>query len=96
MPKTSILFVVGFGLNLVGIATGYGLDGRRQEILLCSSASRPALGPTQALIHCISGALFSGVKRPGREVDHSPPASVEVKNGEAILPDPVRHHIIFV
>jgi hypothetical protein len=24
--------------------------------------------------------LFPGVKRPGREADHSPPSSVEVKN----------------
>jgi hypothetical protein len=27
-----------------------------------------------------TGALSPGVKRPGREVDHSPPASAEVKN----------------
>jgi len=28
----------------------------------------------------VPGALFLGVKRPGREVDHSPPSSAEVKN----------------
>jgi hypothetical protein len=27
---------------------------------------------------------FGGIKRPGREADHSPPFSVEVKNGGAI------------
>jgi hypothetical protein len=26
-----------------------------------------------------TGGSFSGVKRPGREADHSPPTSVEVK-----------------
>jgi hypothetical protein len=28
----------------------------------------------------VPGALFLGVKQPGREVDHLPPSSVEVKN----------------
>jgi hypothetical protein len=27
-----------------------------------------------------TGALFLGVKRPGREADHSPPSSAEFKN----------------
>jgi len=27
-----------------------------------------------------TGALSPGVKRPGREADHSPPSSAEVKN----------------
>jgi hypothetical protein len=31
-----------------------------------------------------TGALSPGVRRPGREVDHSPPYSVEVKNCGAI------------
>jgi hypothetical protein len=29
---------------------------------------------------------LQGVKTPGREADHSPPSSVEVKNGGAIPP----------
>jgi hypothetical protein len=32
-----------------------------------------------------TGALF-GVKRPGREADHSPPSNAEVKNGGAVPP----------
>jgi len=28
----------------------------------------------------VPGALFPGVKRPGREADHSPHSSAEVKN----------------
>jgi hypothetical protein len=35
-----------------------------------------------------AGALFPGVKRPGREADHSPPSSAEVKNGGAVPPLP--------
>jgi len=27
-----------------------------------------------------TGALSAGAKRPGREADHSPPSSVDVKN----------------
>jgi hypothetical protein len=38
------------------------------------------LGPTQPPIQQVPGALSLGVKRPGREADHSPPTSVEVKN----------------
>jgi hypothetical protein len=46
---------------------------------LCT-ASRTALGPTQPPILWVPGALSLGVKRPGREADHSPPSSAEVKN----------------
>jgi len=33
-----------------------------------------------------SGALSSGVTRPGREADHSPPSSAEVKEGVELYP----------
>jgi hypothetical protein len=46
---------------------------------LFSTSSRPALGPTQPPIQWVSGVLYPGVKRPGREADHSPPVSAEVK-----------------
>jgi hypothetical protein len=65
---------------------GYGLDDRRFEsrqelgIFLFTTASRPALGPTQPPIKWVSGALSLEVKRPGREAGHSPPSSEEVKN----------------
>jgi hypothetical protein len=48
-------------------------------IFLFTTASRRALGPTQPLIQWVPGVLSLGVKRPGREADHSPPSSVEVK-----------------
>jgi hypothetical protein len=47
--------------------------------LFTTAVSRTALGPTQHPIQCVPGALSLGVKRPGREVDHSPPSSAEVK-----------------
>jgi hypothetical protein len=43
-------------------------------------ASRPALGSTQRLIQLVPGAIAQGIKLPGREADHSPPFSAEVKN----------------
>jgi hypothetical protein len=46
---------------------------------ISSKTSRPTLGTTLSLIHC-EPASFAGVKRPGREVDHSPPSSTDVNN----------------
>jgi hypothetical protein len=40
---------------------------------------RPALGLTQPPKQGVPGALSPGVKRPGREADHSPPTSAEAK-----------------
>jgi hypothetical protein len=58
------------------------------KTFLFSTASRPALGPTQPPIQWVPGVLSPGVKRQGREADHSPQTSAEVKNGEAIPPLP--------
>jgi hypothetical protein len=44
-----------------------------------SISCRPALGSTQPPIKWVSGALSPGVKWQGREADHSPPTSAEVK-----------------
>jgi hypothetical protein len=45
---------------------------------LFSMSSRPVLGYTQLPIHWVQSDLSPGVKRQGREGDHSPPASAEV------------------
>jgi hypothetical protein len=48
--------------------------------------SRPALWSTQSSIQYIPGALSLGVKRPGREVDHSPPSNAVVKKMRGAIP----------
>jgi len=54
---------------------GSGNDG----IFLFATPFRPVL-ETQPPIQWVPGVPTLGVKRPGREVDHSPPSSAEVKN----------------
>jgi hypothetical protein len=44
-----------------------------------SISSRPALGSIQPPSQWITRAISSGVKRPGREDDNSPPSRAEVK-----------------
>jgi hypothetical protein len=61
--------------SVVGIASP-----NRVKNFLFSKSSRPALRSTQPPIQWVPGALSPGVKRPGLEVDHSPPASAEFKN----------------
>jgi hypothetical protein len=89
-PKCRLTFAVLQGViwaSAVGIATGYGLDDRgglnsspgRVKNFLFFTSSRPNLGFTQPSIEWVSRALSPGVKRQGREADHSPPASAEVK-----------------
>jgi hypothetical protein len=65
----------------VGVRAGVG-------IFLFTTA-----GPTQPPIQCVPGALSLGVKRPGREADHSPPSSAEVKNAWSYISSPpIRFH----
>jgi hypothetical protein len=45
-------------------------------------------GAHLTLYTTVPGVLSPGVKRPGREADHSPLSSAEVKNGGAIPPLP--------
>jgi hypothetical protein len=76
-------------VSIVGIATGYGLDGRGVGVRvpvgprIFSSPSRPdrLWGPPNLLSNGYRGPgnLSPAVKRPVREADHSPPASAEVK-----------------
>jgi hypothetical protein len=46
------------------------------------------MDPGAGLDDVVPGAHSPGVKRPGREADHSPPASVEVKKIWIIHPLP--------
>jgi hypothetical protein len=73
--------------SVVGIATGYGLHDRGLGVRvpvgsrIFSSPRSPDLlwGPPSLLSNGHRGALSPGVQRQGREADHSPPASAEVK-----------------
>jgi len=52
---------------------------QRHEILSSQNLTRPALRPTEFPIQGYGGS-FPGLKRPGREADHTPPSSSEGKN----------------
>jgi hypothetical protein len=72
----------------VGIALGYGLHDRGCRVRFPAGDGNSSLnhrvqngsGPTQPPIQWVPAALSVGVKRPGREVDHSLPSSAKVKN----------------
>jgi hypothetical protein len=86
--KINSLFYTRSLDSSVGIATGYGLDDQeggggssspfRVRNFLFSISSRPAwVHPTSYKMG--TGGSFLGLKRQGREADHSPPTSAEVK-----------------
>jgi hypothetical protein len=62
-------------IGVLGFSSRQGLG-----IFLFTTASRPALVPTEPPIQWVRGTLSLAVKRPGREADHSPPSSAEVEN----------------
>jgi hypothetical protein len=59
-----------------------------QEDCLYSTASIPALGPTQPPSSGHRDLFFLRIKLPGVEADHSPPSSAEVNYGVATPPLP--------
>jgi hypothetical protein len=52
----------------------------KEGIFPFTTASRPALGPTQPLSSGYRGLFSPWVKSPVREADHSPPSSAVVVN----------------
>jgi hypothetical protein len=88
-PFSILKFSVVIGLwvsrdSSVGITLGYGLDDRGSRVRF------PAGAGNFSLHHRVQNgsgahpasypiALSLGTRRPGREADHSPPSSVEVK-----------------
>jgi hypothetical protein len=73
--------------SVVGIVTGYGLEDRGvgvrvpvgQEFSLLHVLQTDSVAHPASYIQWVPGALSSGVKRSGREADHSPPTSAEIK-----------------
>jgi hypothetical protein len=83
----------------VGIALGYGLDDRGSRVRFpAGNFSLHHLVQTSSGAHISSYPMgnrgtFPEVKRPGREADHSPPSSAEVKECvELYLHSPIRLH----
>jgi len=69
--------------SVVGIATGYGLDGPEIESRWGRDfphLSRPALG-LPSLLYNGYRVFPGGKERPGRDADPSPPSSAVVKKG---------------
>jgi hypothetical protein len=71
----------------VGIALGYGLDDWSSRVRFPTGTGNVSLhhrvqncfGATQPHINWVPGTPSLGVKRSGREADHSPPSSAEAK-----------------
>jgi hypothetical protein len=83
-----VMLIFGFKLEWVSIAMGYGLDSRVsipfRGNFIHPKACRLDLSTTQPPLQWIPGTLSPGIKGPGREADHSPASSAEIKNDEAI------------
>jgi hypothetical protein len=79
---------------VVGIATSYRLNDRGVEVrvpvasrILSSRRPDQLWGP----LNLLPGTISPGVKLQGREADHSPPASAEVKkNVDLYVHSPIR------
>jgi hypothetical protein len=92
-----IFFLFRYRDSSVGIALGYGLDDRGSRVRF------PTRAGNFSLHHCVqngsgahpvsypmgTGGSFLGVKRPGREADHSPSSSAEVKNAWSYTSTPL-------
>jgi hypothetical protein len=76
--------LTGAGIAQLMERLGYGLDDRGSILhkgtifFLFATASKPALGTTQSSMG--NGDPLPSLKQSGRETDHSPPSSAEVKN----------------
>jgi hypothetical protein len=72
--------------SIVGIATGYGLGERGVRVrvpvgsrIFTSPIMQTGFGAHPTSYTMGTGGSFPGLKRPGREADHSPPANAEIK-----------------
>jgi hypothetical protein len=72
--------------NSDGLRAGRpGLDSRQgQEMFSTAQRLDRIRSPSSLLSNGCQGYFHRGLKRPGREADHSPPSGAEAKNGSAI------------
>jgi len=81
---------------------GDGLDDRgsipsrgNDVLFFFATAFKSVLVRTQPPVQWVPGNLTQGVKRPGRETNHSPPCSAEVKNWWSCTSTPSIHlHVV--
>jgi hypothetical protein len=74
-------------VNVTCLPFIFGFDSRHSKFFLLHSGER-VWGPPSGLPNGYWGLFPRGVKRPGREADHSPPASADVNNDGALHPFP--------
>jgi hypothetical protein len=58
--------------------------------------SRQVMGPIQPPTQWVPRFVTQGVKRPGREVDHSLPSSADIKNAVATTSHTCFHCILLL
>jgi hypothetical protein len=67
-----------------------------QDAFPFATASGPALGPTQPSIQFELRVISPGIKRPGREVNHSSSSRANVTNSGLYIHSPIRlHGVVF-
>jgi hypothetical protein len=82
--QIQLLYINNITINITGI-TIWTAEVRlpAEARNLFSTASRPALGPTQPLVQMVAGAPSWDVKRLGRSAEHLPPPSAQIKNSSS-------------
>jgi hypothetical protein len=88
MEVTHLCCVYGLIYMIIKHPRGQSSSPGGSKNFRFSTSSRPALGFTKPPIQWVPGPLSPGVKRPGREVDHLPPTSAEVKKMWIYTPTP--------
>jgi hypothetical protein len=80
---------MGWTIGVLGFDSRQGLG----IFLFTTTSKTTALGPHLTSYPVGTRGYFPGEKRPGREADHSPPSSAEVKECvELYLYSPIRLH----
>jgi hypothetical protein len=72
--------LIKFMVILKGVSKAFSISRTRSFATNIGTASLAILGEGSDFS---PGVSFSGVKRLGREADHSPPSSVKVKNASS-------------